>query len=388
MARIFTSNQVNHVYVVKDVKSTKASIANVGDVHVAKDAENNPFVTYKGWGGIVRTDIIENFMYAKCVDASVMRKYLTNAFIAFDSNISLTAGADYVLNIEMQNPMGISPDNTYLQSAVARAFTGDTKYTMYAKLAKNLAQNFSRLETPLFEVYVTTASTAAGVVFSGGSANVTAVTKDTDLTTLSGNYTAIVLKELPSEWILGLKQDKPLVYDISSSYIVHATANTTFEEEPWAVLTAFEGNALNNGHAMADLEFFAMGERADQYRMSGWPNYIPTKYVADPDKEYDVISIHYAYVGSNEAVQKSEKEVTFLCERSNSDVGVWKKSGSSDIEAAYTDAAVAAKTSSFGSSIDTVAEAEAAGWKWYAIGGVANDLRDAINALNTNVVIP
>jgi hypothetical protein len=54
-----------------------------------------------------------------------------------------------------------------------------------------------------------------------------------------------------------------------------------------------------------------MGERGDQYKNYGWPNVIPTKYMVDPtDKDgYDVINIHYSYVGSNESVQKSEKDI-------------------------------------------------------------------------------
>ena len=51
MARIFTSNQVNHVYVVKSVKSSKDAVTSAGDIYVAKDKEGNPFFTYMGKGG-------------------------------------------------------------------------------------------------------------------------------------------------------------------------------------------------------------------------------------------------------------------------------------------------------------------------------------------------
>ena len=64
---------------------------------------------------------------------------------------------------------------------------------------------------------------------------------------------------------------------------------------------------------IADLEYFCMGERGDQYRGIGWPNIIPTKYMVDPTKEYATLDIHYAYVGANESVQKSEKDITIVC---------------------------------------------------------------------------
>lgn len=55
-----------------------------------------------------------------------------------------------------------------------------------------------------------------------------------------------------------------------------------------------------------------MGERGDMYRGIGYPNNIPTTYLVDPTVKYNVIDIHYAYVGSNESVQKSEKTITLV----------------------------------------------------------------------------
>lgn len=55
-----------------------------------------------------------------------------------------------------------------------------------------------------------------------------------------------------------------------------------------------------------------MGERGDQYRNIGWPNVIETTYLVDPADEYSVLDIHYAYVGSNEGVQKSERDITLV----------------------------------------------------------------------------
>jgi hypothetical protein len=56
-----------------------------------------------------------------------------------------------------------------------------------------------------------------------------------------------------------------------------------------------------------------MGERGDVYRGVGFPNNFNTTYLVDPSKAYHTLDIHYAYVGSNEAVQKSEKDITIVC---------------------------------------------------------------------------
>jgi hypothetical protein len=59
-----------------------------------------------------------------------------------------------------------------------------------------------------------------------------------------------------------------------------------------------------------------MGERGDQYKNYGWPNVIPTKYMVEPTSAgYDVLNIHYAYTGSNESVQKSEKDLFVVADK-------------------------------------------------------------------------
>jgi hypothetical protein len=79
-------------------------------------------------------------------------------------------------------------------------------------------------------------------------------------------------------------------------------------DQPEAIESLVEG--IKNGKKVADMEYFSMGERGDIYRNAGWPNVTKTQYLVDPSLDYDVYDIHYAYVGSNEAVQKSEKDIT------------------------------------------------------------------------------
>ena len=53
--------------------------------------------------------------------------------------------------------------------------------------------------------------------------------------------------------------------------------------------------------------------RGDMYRGIGFPNNTVTSYLVDPSKVYYTFDIHYAYVGDNESVQKSEKDITIVC---------------------------------------------------------------------------
>ena len=85
------------------------------------------------------------------------------------------------------------------------------------------------------------------------------------------------------------------------------------DERIWGVVKKVTStNSIPDGHKIADLEYFCMGERGDVYRMVGFPYVIRTKYLVDPDIKYNVIDIHYAYVGPNESVQKSEKDITIV----------------------------------------------------------------------------
>ena len=70
-----------------------------------------------------------------------------------------------------------------------------------------------------------------------------------------------------------------------------------------------------NGHIVVDQEIFYMGERGDQYRQVGWPKNIDTMYLAKADTDYCAIDIHYAFVDSNEGVQKSEKDIYIVGEK-------------------------------------------------------------------------
>ncbi len=69
-------------------------------------------------------------------------------------------------------------------------------------------------------------------------------------------------------------------------------------------------NAVGNGQQIADLEWFCMGERGDQYRMKGWPHVIKTNYLVDPTQQYHVLELHYAFTDSGVNSYRTEKEIT------------------------------------------------------------------------------
>lgn len=123
-----------------------------------------------------------------------------------------------------------------------------------------------------------------------------------------GDASGLIVEEAPQEWILGTFPQVPVNFTLMSDSIV-----VDGDDRIWGLVEKQAStNSIPDGHKIADLEYFCMGERGDVYRMVGFPNVIRTKYLVDPDLKYNTIDIHYAYVGPNEAVQKSEKDITIV----------------------------------------------------------------------------
>lgn len=102
-------------------------------------------------------------------------------------------------------------------------------------------------------------------------------------------------------------------FDAATSPIQELKVDLLLDETVWTVGEWDKSaEALPSGAKLAELEWFCMGERADQYRMMGYPNIIRTKYKIDPTKEYDVVDICYFYSDNKEGVQRSEKVITVV----------------------------------------------------------------------------
>jgi hypothetical protein len=252
-----------------------------------------------------------------------------------DSNVNNgipVAGQDYILNITFRQFVGISDEDQYFKYGAVHAYTDMTASTLYKKMALSLVKNFSRELTPLLKFSLTTAT---------GSVDVDVTTKEDDLT---DTYTGVVLTEVVQDWILGTKEQVPVYFDVYPRTIL-----VDGEERLWGTQEEVDSKeSVDNGHIIADLEYFCMGNRGDQYRGIGWPNVIPTKYLVNPDTKYNVIDLHYAYTGANENVQKSEKTITIVVPK----VGDDNATGN-----ALANKIVAAINKSAGTSITTLATA-------------------------------
>ena len=299
----FSVNQVRQLYVATAFKTPHVLASDAaGSIAVKNDtAKSHLYFEYKGADNLMRSDLIDtkNILYAKATDATAMAHDLKSVTIALDSDVNggaPVAGQDYILRIAFKQYVGMSDEDQYFKYGMVHAYAGMDASEFYKVLAVSLAKNFSREVVPLIKIEIKTAS---------ATTEVTPTTKVADLT---GTYTGVVITEVEQPWRLGVMAQTPVYFTVQS---VPVTVNG--DERYWATLTESTSGSIGNGKTIADLEYFCMGERGDMYRQVGWPHNIPTTYLVDPAKAYCVFDIHYAYVGSNESVQKSEKTITIVC---------------------------------------------------------------------------
>lgn len=325
----FSTNQVRQLYVAK-VKRTSTSTGfaasdTAGTIIVKNDTpKTHLYFRYKGAGGEVRSDLINisDILYAKATDASDMERKLRVATIKLDSSVnsgSPVAAQDYILRIVFRQYIGMSDEDVYQKYGMVHAYSGMTADKFYKELAQSIAKNFSREEVPLIKIEVHSAATKSeGGFDANGYMEVTPTTSDNGKSDITNPYyngsTAIVtdvnsirITEVEQPWRLGVMEQVPVYFEVQSVPVLDGG-----DEVLWAEVEYSTGDKVANGKVIADLEYFCMGERGDVYRNVGWPHNIPTTYLVDPTVRYNTIDIHYAYIGSNEAVQKSEKTLTIV----------------------------------------------------------------------------
>ena len=298
MPRIFTENQATLVYVAKALKTDFASLKDAGDILVKATPDKQAiYFQHKGVADISRSDLIEvkNIISANATAAKSMEKKLKNATVTLNSSVNggkPISGQDYVLRLVFSGYIGISPeDSQYWKYGVVHATNDMSASDFYKKMALSIAKNMSREAVQFIKVFL-------------GDTEVTPRTKEDKLT---GTYTGVTIKEVAPDWIRGTKQEKIVRLTAEPTTVNDGTSDVV-----WGTVKYSDGDTLKNGKEIADMEYFFAGEKGDQYRLINWPDYVPTEYLVDPTQEYDVIDIHYSYVGANESVQKSEKDIKLI----------------------------------------------------------------------------
>jgi len=324
----FSTNQNRQLYVAKAVENTLAGIqgaANLGKIYVGSDKEGCKFINQNGYGGIVRSDLInpKSIMWANASgpkDTEIKLKAYALELKSTVNSGNPIVGQDYIVRINFRQLYGASDEDLYQKFGAVHCTSSD-KATFLKEMAYSLVKNFHRTYAPLLYVGLADANgfTLIKSASKDSTGNITFTYVPTsEVSTATGTAVAsptkLIIAEMSqvNEWALN-KQYTPVYFQVIPTTVTDPQAG----EVNWGTVTDYTATynqVVGNGYKMANLEYFCMGERGDQYRNIMWPNSIPTKYFVDPTKTYYCLDIQYAYKGTCEDIQNSEKTMTILAE--------------------------------------------------------------------------
>lgn len=291
------TNQVDQLYVVNADHNIELKDTKRGEV----------YFTYDGAKGKLRSDLIKpgQVTEVKLTSAAKQRVALKDVVVtlAKDSNNDplLIPGEDYQVKIVISQFQDIAEDSIYYKYGFVHATTKGTPdaSAFYKKMVESLCNNFSREITKFFEFGIKTAT--GEVMYTDYKIPAAAA---------SATATGIIIREVAQDWNLGLMPKTGVNFAVYTDEITVDGETVVWGEVNQTLSTT---NVIKNGYTIADMEYFYMGERGDQYRMFARPqDRIPTKLLVDPEEEYDVINIHYYFVDSLGGAQKSEKDITLV----------------------------------------------------------------------------
>lgn len=303
---VFSTNQVRQLYVAL----AEGQLVNAGDLKVSKTNDGKQlYFNYVGaLGDTMRSDLIDvdKITSITIKKAADMAKKRVCHLVTLDSNVNggtPIAGQDYILRLLFRQYVGMSEANTMNKYGEVHVSGEMTPSDFYKKMAISIVQNCSKDINNLVEVELQT---------SDSSVPVTVATKES---ALSGTYTGILLYEGKLVWRLGRVSQGTIPFECQFVDVVY-----NGDEVKWGAtsLVPAKDKVLPQGELVADLEYFCMGERGDIYRNMGWPNAIETKYLVDPTKLYNIITIHYYYEGTGLSSDKSEKDIQIAVVASSS----------------------------------------------------------------------
>lgn len=304
---IGSDNQFRNLYVMKAYKYSKSALAAVGDLTLKVDtAKSNVYLVYKDTEDTITSDLIsiKNLLYAKATKAADMARTLNSQSVTL--NADPISGQDYVLNVEVRNFVALGDDSTHIKFGAVHAVKGMTKSDFYKAMALNLAKNLSREVSPILNVLLTKNDITDGEsevpVLVNGKMQVLAELKATE------SYTDIIIDEVEQPWRRGVAQVEPVNFNTTCGTIL-----MDGDDVIWGTVEKEEGDPVNNGKQIADMEWFYHGTRGDIYREATYPDNFDFKPLVDETKAYHTLDIHFAYVGPGVEVAKSERTITVVC---------------------------------------------------------------------------
>lgn len=293
-------NQVNQLYVANafaEKVDENSAVGTIGVKVINNGVGKELYFPYKGADTLMKSDYIQlkNLDYVKAIPAADMVTPLKSYLITLDEDVNggyPISGQDYILRIELREFYGMSPEDVYFKEGAvhATAAMAAEPKKFYEMMVKSLNASFAR--------------------------EIGATRDNNPYLKFEATDEGILITEKPQDWVLGTRAQEPVYFKA-----VPTTVYTDGEDVIWGKVeektpakkdVVVGETGIGNGKGIADLEYFLMGERGDQYRMIGWPNNIPTTYLVDPSKEYNALELHFAFTDTGVNSYRTEKDMTIV----------------------------------------------------------------------------
>ncbi len=298
---VFNVNQARQLFVVKSIGTTRT---NKGNLDVSAIANKKLYYTTAD-GSVMNAFLfnlhnIKKVKYIAATDASQNRKPKA-VTITFNSDVNSGApivGEDYKINLEIRQAYNDSDENSYFKYGIAHASYNSSAASVMKALAQSLYLNQKREYAPFVEIYV-----GANKMTDANFNSITAANN-------------ITLVEAEQPYVRGTYAQTPVYFDVTLAPVTYLGENV-YNWATKADATASQ-TPIPNTKKIADLEYFAMGERGDIYRNIGWPNVIPTEYMVDLSEAtgYGIVEVEQEWHGDAEDIQHSPMTVTFVAPNS------------------------------------------------------------------------
>ena len=297
----YSVNQVHQLYVAKGYSQTvndQSAVGTIGNLEKIEDVLGDQIMfLYKGASSVLRSDLIQikNIGYAKPIAAADMVIPMKKLKVSLKADVNggnVVSGQDYVLSINFKNFFSSGDASQYYKDAAVHGTSSMTATQFYAAMVDSLNYAFSREP----------------------DANKTS----NPYLKFTSDANGLYIEEKPQEWELGTKKARRIMFDVFCSTIFTGGEDLIWgevtDQTPAKANVVVGTNGIGNGQQIADLEWFCMGERGDQYRNVGWPHVIKTTYLVDPTKQYNVLELHYAFTDTGVNSYRTEKEITIVAE--------------------------------------------------------------------------
>ena len=294
---VFSTNQVRQLYVAKALKNSVALTTAIGDVYLSTTTPDFYLIARSGLKEPVRSDLVSKNKVVSVSFTTGKTPKVRQYTVTVDSSAlvdgRVPAGYNFILKIMFRKFVGISDQERLVKFGEVYTTSAMTPADFYAALAASINKNFKH-ENKIYPIIKVGDTTTNGVV----------------------------LTEVMQQWKLGTMRQELLPFELGAETVTidgvdvnWLHRDSTTGNVPFTLVNATDGltgATLTNYHDIADLEYFCMGARGDQYRKIGWPNFIETNYLVNTDVLYDTIDIQYFYDGNAEDVQKSPKTLTIV----------------------------------------------------------------------------